>query len=308
MPAVIDVGSHTVRLLIGAWSEGALRITTYQQTITHLGEQASPSTGLAPEAMARTLNALEGFATLIRTQGDTCVRVLGTQALRAAPNRSLFAQQLRQRTGLVLEVIDGQQEALLTAGGVLSALRPLPSRCIICDIGGGSTELVCVEQGRVLFSHSWPVGVVGLLRSANPEHVISSFCSDVQRQLSSHELWPHAASSCWTLVGTAGTITTLAAMHQNLSEYQPQKITNYVLTVQQLQAMQAQLLPLTVSQRERLPGIEPGRGATLMPGVSLLLRLMAQLEQKSLVVCDAGLLQGAFCAAWGDGPLLSSIN
>lgn len=308
MPAVIDVGSHTVRLLIGEWDKGALQVTAYQQCVTHLGEQSSPSLGLTAKAMARTLSVLERYSAVLERHGQTEVRVLGTQALRAAPNHYEFVERLRQRTGLLLEVIDGQQEAQLSATGVLSVLTPRPAQCTVLDVGGGSTELIYIENGQIHFSHSWPIGVVSLLQTEDSQQRIADGCAQIRQRLECCRQWSQIVHADCPLIGTAGTITTLAALQQQLEIYQPHKVTNYPLTIQQLHNLQVQLEPLSVAQREQLPGLEPGRGATLMPGLALLLRLMGQLEKECLVVCDAGLLQGAFCATWGEGPLLSCIN
>ncbi|MCD6526366.1 MAG: hypothetical protein J7K75_05195 [Desulfuromonas sp.] len=199
-----------------------------------------------------------------------------------------------------MEIVDGQQEALLMATGVLAALYPPLQRCVIFDIGGGSTELVCVENGVLRFQRSWAVGVVRLLDEPDPVSGVSAMLSELKQQLQHCQLWPQVCSDDWTLVGMAGTVTILAAAQLEMTHYQPQRINNVHLNRQQLDRLDRKLSKLSIAEREALPGIETGRGATIVPGVQLVLRLLEFFDHDELVVCDAGLLQGVFHSTWGE--------
>ena len=162
MQAAIDVGTNTVRLLLGRVENGRVVPHLYHRVITRLGGGATLEKGLAPEAMERTLSALKEIAGIMSASGVSHCRGVGTEALRKAVNGKIFVERIRSRTGLSLEIIDGEEEARLSALGVLSELDPRPESCLIFDIGGGSTEFILWQRGDILFQKSYPLGVVSL--------------------------------------------------------------------------------------------------------------------------------------------------
>ncbi len=294
MHAVIDVGSNTIRMLIGESSNGIILPHSYHRQITRLAGGFSEQLGLAEAGLSKSLSTLKLYKKIIFSHNVSSIRVVGTAALRRAHNRDVFIDKVLAETGLTIEVIDGVEEARLTTMGALSAINPLPESAIIIDIGGGSTELVGFAAGAIRFQNSYPLGVVNLSEE---------WSSKTERQQQINATFEHLTESLestglsnnrTSLIGTAGTITTLAAIHLQLLEYAAEKINNHELSACWLNKLQQKLELMSVPEREALVGMEQGRGDLIVPGVQILLTLMEQLHLSSLRVADSGLLEGVF--------------
>lgn len=296
MLAAVDVGSNTVRMLLGRIEQGRLIPVRYGRAITRLGGNFNQEKGLASESTERTLVALTRFSKILQQSPPAAIRAVGTAALRRAVNSAGFIQKVSERTGFNLEVIDGQQEARLSALGVLEALDPRPEVSLVIDIGGGSTELILLENRQVRFRESYPLGVVRLCEETADETARDAAIADTLGQfksaLSQAGLLDLIQPAECELVGTAGTVTTLAAMDQRMKSYDWRKINNYILPLTSLEKQYAKLAQLTVTQREELPGLEAGRGDLIMPGIQILQALAKAFSRPHIRVSDFGLLEG----------------
>lgn len=296
MYGAVDVGTNTVRLLIGQVQAGWVEPQRYFRRITRLGGGFTSQQGLAPAAMERTLDALREIAGLLHASGIRQVRAAGTAVLREAGNGADFIRRVSDQTGIPLQIIDGEEEARLTALGVCSALDPRPQTALMVDLGGGSTEFVLWHQGRARLHRSYPLGVVRLAEDtpdpADQQKRIASVLDSLRQTLEEEGWWSLATAPACRLVGTAGTVTTLAALHLQMAEYDWRRINNQVLERQTLQGLLHRLLPMPVRERELLPGMEPGRGDLIVPGLRVFLALFEFLGHKSLTVSDFGLLEG----------------
>mgnify|MGYP001124974045 CR=1 FL=1 len=296
--AVIDIGSNTVRMLIAGCPDGSPEIYRYERCITRLAGGFDPVTGLSAAARQRTFEALCRFAGRLRQEEIPCLRAVGTAALRRAPNRQQFIDEVRQGCGLQIEVIDGDEEARLMTAGILSVVRPAPPRAVLLDIGGGSTEIVASERGRVVFQQSFPIGVVRLVEDCpTPEQRQKPIDAMVTAFVRACPWCNQLPAGDLGLIATAGTVTTLAAMHLELSRYDAAAINNHRLPADWIQQLYTRLLPLSPGERETLPGMEPGRGDLLPAGMEIILALVARLGVDQVTVADAGLLEGLFLAA-----------
>jgi exopolyphosphatase/guanosine-5'-triphosphate,3'-diphosphate pyrophosphatase len=292
MRAAVDVGTNTVRMLFGEVLNGRVLPDSYYRRVTRLGGGATIEKGLSPEAMERTLSALTEMGGILRASGVDAVRAVGTAALRNAANGPRFVEKVRSVSGIPLEIIDGDEEASLCARGVLSALHPRPDRCLIFDIGGGSTEFILSRGDELIFQRSYPLGVVHLCEQfpdpdrqrMHIEQVLGLFLDDLASA-------GDAAGS--TLVGTAGTATTLAALHLQMTLYDWRRVNNLVIGIEDLKGMASRLNPLSPKERESLPGMEKGRGDLILPGIRIVLNLLERLGRRQLTVSDFGLLEGA---------------
>ncbi|MBW6508194.1 MAG: exopolyphosphatase [Desulfuromonadales bacterium] len=299
MQATVDIGSNTVRMLVGSCDAGRLQPRLYERRITRLGGGFSVEMGLSATAMARTLAALKEFSTILEQHQAQCLRAVGTAALRRAVNRQQFIEQVFQHTGLSIDVIDGVEEAQLAAIGVLSAISPHPGNAVIFDIGGGSTELIIVIDGRVCVQQSYPFGVVRLAEEYDPhqqEQTIAAMLTDF-RSLFQHQL---SSSQPIELIGTAGTMTTLAAIDLGMIHYDPTAINNHRLSLAWMHTLYDQLVTLSAIDREQLAGMEQGRGDLILPGLRTATVIAEALGVTHLKVADAGLLEGVFLAACRD--------
>ena len=297
MRAAIDVGSNTVRMLLGSVAaDGTLVPLHYFRRVTRLGGGGSPDKGLSFEAMEQTLFALREFSEeLVAAEVDRVVGV-GTAALRQARNGAAFISRIRQETGLDVAIIDGITEARLTAAGVLAALEPKPCNALIFDIGGGSTEFILVEDGVPRLHRSYPLGVVALCDgSLNPGDQLTQIdlCLDALfRDLEATGNLSQVLDDRSLLVGTAGTVTTLAAMQLGMTDYDWRRVNNLILTQNDLQYWAQHLAQLDIAGRERLPGLEKGRGDLILPGVAIVQQLLRRFCKERLTISDFGLLEG----------------
>lgn len=293
MHATIDVGSNTVRLLLGDIIAGRVEPFLYARRITRLKGGQSGDGNLSTDAMDRTLLALGEFSALLKAHAPATVRAVGTAALRQAKNADLFLQRVYAETGVTVEVISGDEEARLSALGVTAALSPIPAIGLIVDVGGGSTEFVLLKQGEVLAEHSIPLGVVALAESGEDDAVLASRIdaqvTDVFNLLAQHIDVP---SSCWQLVGTAGTATTLAALSLQMTDYDWRRVNNYRLPARELDRLQAQMQHLSVPEREVLPGMDQGRGDLIMHGIAIYQAVLKHVAADGMTVSDFGLLEG----------------
>ena len=295
MQAGIDVGSNTLRMLISYPDACGVRQFEYRQKITRLGGNYSPVDGLSGSSMERTLEAFSEFAKILRERPVTQLKAVGTAALRRAHNSRQLIDQVKKHTGINLEIITGAQEARLTAAGVLSVCTPCQDEILIVDIGGGSTEFIFYADKRIQYSQSYPVGVVRVCEETAAGGERQQLFADLLRQLST-DLRDAGVSSqqlarC-LLVGTAGTVTSLAAMNLQMTSYDRNRINNHLLETAWLEQTHLFLSHLSISQREQLPGMEAGRGDLILPGLELVIALCRHFNQHSLRVVDAGLLEG----------------
>lgn len=293
MYATIDVGSNTVRLLLGDMVSGNVEPFLYERRITRLKGGQSDDGLLVAASMDRTAQALKEFSQLLAIYRPVAVRAVGTAALRQAANAELFLQRVIGESGLMVEVIPGEEEARLSALGVTAALSPTPENSLIVDVGGGSTEFVLLKQGHVCFEQSIPLGVVTLAeRFKDHEAGLRFIATSVKRVfMLMSERGENPFSGC-RLVGTAGTATTMAAISLQMQAYDWRRVNNYCISTAELESMRAQLQALSLSEREALPGMEVGRGDLILHGIAIYQQLMQQLGVDVMTISDFGLLEG----------------
>lgn len=295
MRAAIDVGSNTVRMLVGRCCASEIQPELYRQTITRLAGGYLSGRGLALGGIERTLAAITDFANILQQLQVEQVRVVGTAALRRAENSKLLVSQVKLKTRLELEIISGSEEAGLSSSGVQSVLDPCPETALIIDIGGGSCEIIFTDQGQIRFSRSYPLGVVQLCEEMPETEHRLQFLADMVVKFSTDLLHagitPIQLKAC-ELVGTAGTMTSLAAIDLQMSSYDPARINNHLLDFRWLENTLHRLNPMSVAEREELPGLEPGRGDLIVPGLELVVTLCRFLQKPAIRVVNAGLLEG----------------
>jgi exopolyphosphatase / guanosine-5'-triphosphate,3'-diphosphate pyrophosphatase len=290
--AAIDLGTNTARLLIATTTP--YRQLLLKRTITRLGGGFSRESGLSSEAMERSLAALSDFAAEIARHGVTRVRAVATSAVRDAVNGKVFCQRVQKKTGIKLEIIDGTEEAVLTLVGVESIVDESTGDLVVFDIGGGSTEYTLARDAAPLFTRSLPLGVVRLTEgkagAAEMEDKICRELTLLQGELEKEGLASRFAAA--TLVGTAGTATTLAAIQMKMGDYDYRRVNNLTLLRRDVERIYAQLLPLTPTERLGVAGLEPGREDLIIAGTLVVLQSMQIFGFQALKVSDSGLLEG----------------
>ena len=306
--AAIDVGTNTVRLLVGEPDgAGGYRPIFAAQEITRLGQGLSPDRLLQGEPIRRTLAVLEWFRRLADSHGATRTAVIGTSALREARNRQEFLRRARMEMGLDVRVISGEEEARLTLRGMRAALPavgyPLGGRLLLMDIGGGSTEFLLADGDAILATASTGLGVVKLteahVRHDPPVPAELTAIHDVVAARLARlcaegfpGLGPAAAVPAIAFVGTAGTLTTLAAIDLSLTSYDPGRVNGHRLTRDRVEALLRELASLPLVRRRGIPGLEPARADVIVAGALVCLGAMETLGFPTIVVSDGGLREG----------------
>jgi len=301
--AAIDLGSLTVRLAVAAKdSNGRLRVLKHLREVTGLGQGLAQTGSLTPEGMDRTLTALKKFLQEIKNLKVEAVRAVATQAVRQAQNRQVFLDRVQDELGLKVRVITPEEEARLSLAGVLTALAPeflQAPEMLVFDVGGGSSEFALLRPGREPRFASLPLGVLTLSQThpvGNPPEAarvaaLRQAALDELTGFANEALQPHLAGVP-RLVGTAGAVTTLAAMQLGLRKYDPGKINNFILTRSRLTALAERVSALSEADRARLPGMEPAKAGVMVAGAWLVWAISQVFRQDLLVVIDAGLLEG----------------
>ena len=293
--AAIDCGTNSIRLLIAEpAADGALVDVAREMRIVRLGQGVDRTGRLAPEAIARTRDALVEYAELIDKHGVSAVRMVATSATRDAANRDEFTRMVRAVLGADPEVITGAEEAALSFTGAVAGLPDAATPVLVADIGGGSTELV-LGNGE-LASHSMHIGCVRMterhMRSDPPSAAqIAATVADVRAAIEAAARDVPIARAA-TFVGVAGTVTTVAAIVAGLGSYDPAAIHGSTMTAAEVADVTARLLAMTHEQRAALPVMHPGRVDVIGAGSLILRELVAATGVTFVVASEHDILDG----------------
>jgi exopolyphosphatase/guanosine-5'-triphosphate,3'-diphosphate pyrophosphatase len=292
--AAIDVGTNTALLLVArVAADGKIETLAERAEITRLGRGIGGDGALGAEGIARTLEALRGYAEIARGHGAK-IAAVGTEALRRAPNAAAFLGPAAEILGSPIEVIDGAREAALTFRAVATAFPDaLAGDLVVLDIGGGSTEIVIASGGAVRFKVSLPLGSVRFtekfIRHDPPRaDEIAAVREAVDHAIAAVPFPPAGA----TLVGVAGTVTSLAAMAESLASYDPLRVHGYRLSRASLAGQIARLAGATQAERERMVGLDPRRADVILAGALILDGLATAAGAAEVRVSDRGIRWG----------------
>ena len=295
--AGIDIGTLTCRLLIAELApSGTLRELRSDRRILRLGQGVDRDRMLRGDAMARVAETLKEWCTLMEGyQLDASIAV-ATSAVRDAGNREEFVRLIHRQTGLEIEILSGEEEARRTILGIRSGLPAGVSDVLALDIGGGSTEFILDRPGQTPMMRSVDIGVVRLcerlLRHDPPTSEEIHQAREWVRAETVTAVGEMTLPVGLTFVGTAGTITSLAAMAQQLPTYEPARIHNYRLARSVVEELESTLLARTKSERVGLPGLEANREEVIAAGAIILRTVMETVKIPSLLVSDLGLREG----------------
>jgi len=293
--ATIDVGTNTTLLLVArASTSGDLTVLDERAEITRLGRGIGVGGALGAEGIARTLEVLRDYAAIARAHGAR-IAAIGTEGLRRAPNAAAFLGPAAEILGVPLEVIDGAREAALTFRAAAASF-PEEARAgalVVVDIGGGSTEIIVSDRGVVKWSTSLPIGSVRLtekhVRHDPPEATeIDAIAREVDGALATVP-WPGAGA---TLIGIAGTVTSLAAMALRMETYDPARVHGFDLAIEALDSEIARLRASRQAERETIVGLDPRRADVILAGALILQRIAAAAGVPVIRVSDRGIRWG----------------
>lgn len=300
--AAFDCGTNTIKLLIGTHTPDGLEVHHRETRMVRLGQGVDATRRLADEALARAFAALDEYAAMVRDAGVDRIRFCATSATRDASNSEVFRAGVVERLGVEPEVLSGEDEAATAFEG---AMRGLPddvaAPVLVVDIGGGSTELVLGDRTGVVAARSMDVGSVRLherhVRHDPPtREEIRSIVRDVDGHLAASGV---PVADAVTVVGIAGTMTTLAAAVLDLPVYDPDAVHRSVHPAAAVHAVVDRLVSMTVAERLALPYMHPGRADVIDAGVLIADRVLRCARADSLTVVESDILEGI---AWSMRP------
>ena len=297
--AAIDLGTNSARLLVadveGSGADASLRAVDRRMRITRLGQGVDASRMLHPDAIERNLAVLREFQGVIAGLGVERVRATATSAARDATNRDDFFLPATEIVGAEPELLSGEEEAALSFLGATAGLRE-PAPYLVVDVGGGSTELVLGTHAPESLV-SLDVGCVRLTEAylhsdpPTPEE-LSAAVTVVRDHLTEAAGEVQGAASARTLVGLAGTVTTMAAIEQGLPDYDPDLVHHFRLTRAAAEDVFRTLAVEAVDQRRCNPGLEPGRADVIVGGAVIVVCVMRHFGFDEMLVSESDILDG----------------
>ncbi|MET7473391.1 Ppx/GppA phosphatase family protein [Streptomyces sp. NPDC005648] len=303
--AAVDCGTNSIRLLVADVdpATGELVDLDRRMTIVRLGQGVDRTGRLAPEALERTFAACREYAAVIKEHGAERVRFVATSASRDAENRDEFVRGVLDILGVEPEVVTGDQEAEFSFTGAtreLAGSDHLDRPYLVVDIGGGSTEFVVGEE-HVRAARSVDVGCVrmterhlvrdGAVTDPPSEEQIAAMRADIERALDlAEETVPLAEAR--TLVGLAGSVTTVSAIAQELPEYDSERIHHSRVSYERVREISEWLLRSTHAERAAVPSMHPGRVDVIAAGALVLLSIMERIGAREVVVSEHDILDG----------------
>jgi exopolyphosphatase/guanosine-5'-triphosphate,3'-diphosphate pyrophosphatase len=295
--AAFDCGTNSLRLLVADIDRaaGTSRDVVREMQVVRLGQGVDRTGHLAEASLQRVFAAVEGYMEQVRELDVAHIRFCATSAARDADNAEDFLAGIRDRVGVRPEILVGDTEARTAFAGTIRDLPPLPEPLLVLDIGGGSTELILGSaDGTVEAAHSLDIGSVRLnerhLHTDPPtKEEIAAAVEDIDRALDSSDVDPARAAS---VIGVAGTVTTLAAGVLGLRAYEPELIHRSVLRPDAVQGVVAQLLTMLTEQRKALGYMHPGRADVIGAGGLVLDRILRRTTVGSMLVSEHDILDG----------------
>jgi exopolyphosphatase/guanosine-5'-triphosphate,3'-diphosphate pyrophosphatase len=292
--AAVDMGTNSIRLLVAAPDGDDLRELARDMVITRLGQGIDEKGRFDEEALRRTMDVLQRYARRARALGAERIRVGATSAVRDAADRRVLEAEVTRITGGPPEVLSGEREAELTFVGATAGLDA-PSPFLVFDIGGGSTEIVLGSDvpDRAV---SVDVGSVRVTERVGPADPPTNDDLDAMRRLVAEGL--HAALDLvqppreGTLVGVAGTTTTVQALALGLDRYDPEAIHRTELSLEAAADVAQLLASMTNAERRALPVMAPGREDVIVAGCVILLEIMNRWGYESCLVSERDILDG----------------
>ena len=320
--AALDLGTNNCRLLIARATHDGFRVIDAFSRIIRLGEGITASGRLSEPAIARAVHALKVCRDKIRNRGATRARLIATEACRLAENCAEFLARVRDAVGIELEIVDRETEALLAASGCTALIDPQTRGAILFDIGGGSSELVKLlrneeaDRGppkpKIEGWISLPLGVVTLAEQHGGvavtreafERMIVEVAAAIAPFAVEHGL---ADPQQFHLLGTSGTVTTIAGVHLNLRRYDRRRVDGCWMSEEEVSAVVERLLGMSYEERIANPCIGAERADLVLAGCAILEAIRRAFPCKRLCVADRGLREGMLVTmmradgVWGAG-------
>lgn len=324
----LDLGTNNCRLLLARPTSSGFKVVDGFSRIVRLGEGLTSTGRLSDDAMDRTIEALQACKLKIDNQNVTKFRLIATEACRSADNAEVFLARIERETGIVLEVVDRQTEAQLAVTGCADLVEPGVAGSIIFDIGGGSSELAWLDfrggrpksPGKMASSiRSWqslPVGVVSIAEKFDGVNVTPESFEEMVAYVASHlkkfrgreKLKQTLAEHPMHLVGTSGTVTTLAGLHLGLDRYDRSKVDGLWMRSDQVEDTMRVLINMDYERRKANPCIGRDRADLVLPGCAIFEAIRREWPCDRIRVADRGLREGILISLMSQDRVWSKPN
>jgi exopolyphosphatase/guanosine-5'-triphosphate,3'-diphosphate pyrophosphatase len=304
--AALDIGSHTTRLLIAQKAGSELVPLRSERRVTRLAQGFERSGKISEEAEQRNLEALQEYGAILRELGALPLFCGATGVVRRAKNSERIIEHIFDNTSIECNILSEQREAWLSAKGILSAIKHNGKPMLMFDVGGGSTEFVLpAPQDRVVCT-SRPIGAATLSQeffSEDPPglEALGRAAAQARRQIDSarEQLYENVFktdtikdSDRPVLAGTAGTVTTLAAIRLGMKHYVPYQVNGTHISRDWLEGTVDSLALMPVARRRMIAGLEAGREEIILGGAVIVSQILSSFGSEALIVSEAGLLEG----------------
>jgi len=328
--AALDLGTNNCRLLVARPSRRGFLVVDAFSRIIRLGEGVSQSGRLSDDAMRRTLEALAICSEKMLKRGVARSRLIATEACRIACNGQVFLERVRHETGLSLEIVSRETEAKLAVSGCASLLDRSCDWALVFDIGGGSSELIWLDLSRMrkrgkrwLYDRidaqdcivawtSLPVGVVTLAEqfggrnvgTATFDEMVSHVLHYLREFETEYAIARYTANARTHLLGTSGTVTTVAGIHLGLKRYDRRRVDGCWLRTNQVRRVSKRLAAMSYPERVAEPCIGAERADMVLAGCAILEALMRMWPSDRLRVADRGLREGILASLMAEDGVL----
>lgn len=302
--AAIDLGTNNCRLLVAKRSRDGFRVIDAYSRIVRLGEGLASTGQLSDDAMNRAAAALKICADKMKRRGVTRARSIATEACRTAANGTDFIARVQQETGIELDIVSTADEAQLAVGGCAPLLDPEHAAALVFDIGGGSTELMWVHhedkpKPEILDWTSLPCGVVTLAETYGGDEVSEALYADMVADVA-ERLAPfkqrlegrECAEKRFHLLGTSGTVTTIAGVHLGLKRYDRSQVDGAWVSLEDVSKVTDTLLGMTLAERAAHACVGQERADLVLAGCAILDAISQAWPADRLRVADRGLREG----------------
>ncbi len=292
---MIDIGSNSIRLsIIRMLENDGYFVVDEHKSSPRLANLLSENATLEQSVIHKLISSLREFQDLYKAYGVEEIVALGTAALRAAINRDEIKNAVRSALGFEIDIITGHEEALLGYSAVMHTMEV--DQAYLIDIGGASTEVSLVEQGKFVATHSFPFGAVTLSRKWNDSQAVSQSHLNIPKivldEFASHPFLKERSFA--QVIGIGGTIRNIARIHQAAQAYPLGLTHNYEMTAASVEETLCHLAQLPIARRKKVDGLSKDRVDLIVPGGAILLALLRQVSAPSVRISGRGLRDGAF--------------
>lgn len=295
--AIIDIGSNSARLVITQmYKSGAYNMVYNQKETLRLSQKLDKSGKLTALAFTETIECMQSFASMCTLFHTDKIIAVATAAIRNAPNGEKLVSDVKLATGIDLEIISGETEAYMSYLGTINTLNI--NNAIIFDLGGGSTELILVQNRKMVDSISLPIGCVNLTSTFKTKNKITPAVYAQMRKVIAVQLnkAPWIKASGLQLIGVGGTARAIGKMEQKRVKYFTSKIHNYQFAIQNFKNTFKQLLTTSFAERKQIPGLSSERADIILAGASIVKGLADRSKTKKMIISGCGLREGLFLA------------